>query len=88
MLAVGGIKEKVLAAHREGITHIYLPKGNAEDLEKIPDEVRRTMKFTFVDRVENCLREVVPALKGQFRVRAESHISNRPESPVASDEEA
>jgi ATP-dependent Lon protease len=88
VLAVGGIKEKVLAAHREGITHIYLPKGNAEDLEKIPEEVRRTMKFTFVDRVEDCLREVVPALKGQFRIRADSHINSRPDGQVAGGEEA
>jgi ATP-dependent Lon protease len=87
VLAVGGIKEKILAAHREGITHVYLPKGNSEDLEKIPDEVRRAVRFTFVDRVEDCLREVVPALKGQFRSRAESHIKNRPESPVPEGEE-
>jgi ATP-dependent Lon protease len=79
VLAVGGIKEKVLAAHREGITQMFLPRGNAEDLEKIPDEVRQAMQFTFVDRVEDCLREVVPALKGQFRTRAESHIKNREE---------
>jgi ATP-dependent Lon protease len=73
VLAVGGIKEKVLAAHREGIRHIYLPKGNADDLEKIPEEVRREVEFTFVDRVEDCLRDVVPGLKAQFRTRAETH---------------
>jgi ATP-dependent Lon protease len=77
VLAVGGIKEKVLAAHREGITHIFLPKANQDDLEKIPDEVRRKVRFTFVERVEECLREVVPALKGQFRSRAETHVRER-----------
>jgi len=77
VLAVGGIKEKVLAAHREGITHIFLPKANQDDLEKIPDEVRRAVRFTFVERVEECLREVVPALKGQFRSRAETHVRER-----------
>jgi ATP-dependent Lon protease len=77
VLPVGGIKEKVLAAHREGITHIFVPKGNADDLEKIPEEVRRQVRLTFVERVEECLREVVPALRSQFRARAETHIRNR-----------
>jgi ATP-dependent Lon protease len=77
---VGGIKEKVLAAHREGITHIFVPQGNADDLEKIPDEVRNAVRFTFVTRVEDCLREVVPGLKGQFRNRAETHVKNREEA--------
>jgi ATP-dependent Lon protease len=80
VLAVGGIKEKVLAAHREGITHIFLPKGNADDLEKIPEEVRKAVRFTFVDRVEDCLREVVPALRSQFRSRADTHLRTREET--------
>jgi ATP-dependent Lon protease len=79
VLAVGGIKEKVLAAHREGITHIYLPKANADDLEKIPEEVRREVRFSFVERVEECLREVVPGLHSQFRARADTHLKNREE---------
>ena len=81
VLPVGGIKEKVLAAHREGITHIFLPKGNADDLEKIPEEVRREVRFSFVERAEECLREVVPSLQSQFRVRADTHIKNREEKP-------
>jgi ATP-dependent Lon protease len=68
VLPVGGIKEKVLAAHREGIRRLFLPRGNADDLEKVPGEVRREMEFVFVDRVEDCLREVVPGLKNQFRM--------------------
>ncbi|MGB2974476.1 MAG: endopeptidase La, partial [Phycisphaerae bacterium] len=74
VLAVGGIKEKVLAAHREGITHIFLPRENADDLEKVPEEVRRAVRFTFVERVEDCLREVVPGLKAQFRRPADTHV--------------
>jgi ATP-dependent Lon protease len=77
---VGGIKEKVLAAHREGFTHIFLPKGNADDLEKIPEEVRKAVRLTFVDRVEDCLRQVVPALRSQFRTRADTHIRTREET--------
>ena len=79
VLPVGGIKEKILAAHREGITRIFVPQGNADDLEKIPDEVRRAVQLIFVERVEDCLREVVPGLRGQFRTRAETHINRRQE---------
>ena len=80
VLPVGGIKEKVLAAHREGITHIFLPRDNEDDLEKIPDEVRRAVRFTFVERVEDCLREVVPGLRSQFRARADTHLYRREEA--------
>jgi ATP-dependent Lon protease len=54
-----------------------VPRGNADDLEKIPEEVRRAMRFTFVDRVEECLREVVPDMKSRFRARAETHVRAR-----------
>ena len=73
VLAVGGIKEKVLAAHREGITEIVLPRENADDLDKVPQEVLSEVKVHLVDRVEECLREVVPAFKGHFRARAPTH---------------
>jgi len=80
VLPVGGIKEKVLAARREGITQIFLPRDNEDDLEKIPDEVRRAIRFTFVERVEDCLREVVPGLRSQFRARADTHLYRREET--------
>jgi ATP-dependent Lon protease len=80
VLPVGGIKEKVLAAHREGITQIFLPRDNEDDLEKIPEEVRRAIRFTFVERVEDCLREVVPGLRSQFRARADTHLYRREEA--------
>jgi ATP-dependent Lon protease len=69
VLRVGGIKEKVLAAHREGIRQVFLPKGNRDDLEKIPPEVHDSVEMVFVDRVEDCLREVVPGLRPHFRGR-------------------
>jgi ATP-dependent Lon protease len=78
VLAVGGIKEKVLAAHREGVRKVFLPEANRDDLEKIPSEVRGALEMVFVERVEDCLREVVPGLRPQFRGRAPTHLHTRP----------
>jgi len=55
VLPVGGIKEKVLAAHRAGLKTIILPKRNEPDLEDLPPEVRDSLKFVLVDRVEQAL---------------------------------
>lgn len=55
VLPVGGIKEKVLAAHRAGIRHVLLPRENEADLRKLPDAVRSEMTFTLLDRLEDAL---------------------------------
>ncbi len=55
VLPVGGIKEKVLAAHRSGLKTVILPKRNEADLEDLPEEVRKGMKFVYVDTVEQVL---------------------------------
>jgi len=52
VLPVGGIKEKMLAAHRAGLKVVCLPSRNARDLEELPQEVRDELKFILVDRVE------------------------------------
>ncbi len=57
VLPVGGIKEKVLAAHRAGVKKIIIPKENEKDLNDIPEEVRNELKFVFVERVEEVLKE-------------------------------
>ncbi|MBK9308409.1 MAG: endopeptidase La [Nitrospira sp.] len=57
VLPVGGIKEKVLAAHRAGITRIILPKANEKDLKDVPQEVRDELTFILAERIE----EVLPA---------------------------
>lgn len=51
VLPVGGIKEKVLAAHRAGIKNLLMPKENQKELELVPAHVRQKLKFTFVDDV-------------------------------------
>jgi ATP-dependent Lon protease len=55
VLAVGGIKEKVLGARRAGITTIILPKRNEKDLEDVPDSVRAEMQFIFIDTMDDVL---------------------------------
>ena len=56
VLPVGGIKEKVLAAKRAGITTIVLPAKNQKDMEDIPEEVRNSMSFKFVSQIDESLR--------------------------------
>lgn len=59
VLPVGGIKEKVIAAHRSGIKKILLPADNEVDLKDIPDEVKKDLQFTLLERVEDVLREAL-----------------------------
>jgi ATP-dependent Lon protease len=56
VLPVGGIKEKVLAAHRAGITTIILPKWNKKDLVDIPHKVQKDIQFYFVDEMLEVLK--------------------------------
>ena len=56
VLPVGGIREKVLAAHRAGIRHILLPEENRKDLPEIPKEVRDALKIQFVSEVSQVLK--------------------------------
>jgi ATP-dependent Lon protease len=59
VLPVGGIKEKVLAAHRAGIRKVILPAENVRDLEDVPADVREELLFMPVHTVEEVLRETL-----------------------------
>ena len=56
ILAVGGIKEKVLAAHRMGIRTIILPKENEKDIDDIPSQVRKELKFVLISEAKEALQ--------------------------------
>lgn len=56
VLPVGGIREKVLAAHRAGIRKVILPADNERDLEDLPDNVRKQIEFTFVTKAQEVLK--------------------------------
>ena len=56
VMPVGGIKEKMLAAHRAGLKTIILPKRNELDIEDVPEEVRKTLTFVFAESVNDVLK--------------------------------
>ena len=59
VLPIGGVKEKVLAAHRGRIRTVMLPRQNEKDLEEIPKELRRALKLILVDRMTEVLRHAL-----------------------------
>jgi ATP-dependent Lon protease len=59
VLPIGGVKEKVLAAHRNGLRTIILPKRNQQDLDDVPDEIKKSMKFVFVEDVDEVIQSAL-----------------------------
>ncbi len=58
VLPVGGIKEKLLAAHRSGMRHVIVPKDNEADLVKLPQTVRDDIKLTLVSHLDEVFSAV------------------------------
>jgi ATP-dependent Lon protease len=56
VLPIGGLKEKLLAAHRHGIREVVLPADNEKDLPDIPDNIRKEMKLHFVSSMDEVLK--------------------------------
>jgi ATP-dependent Lon protease len=61
VLPIGGVKMKVLAAHRAGLTTVILPRRNERDLEDLPADVRDKMTFVLVDRIDEALNAALTA---------------------------
>jgi ATP-dependent Lon protease len=55
VLPIGGLKEKVLAAHRAGIKRVIVPERNRSDLEDVPDDVKRELEFVFVSQMSQVI---------------------------------
>ena len=73
VLRIGGLKEKLLAAHRGGIKHVLIPKSNERDLKDIPDNVKAGIKIQPVETIDEVLKEALvsmplPLKPGQITV--------------------
>ena len=62
VLPIGGVKQKVLAAHRAGLKCVILPRRNEPDLEDVPEEVRKEMNFVLVDEIEEVIQHALRPL--------------------------
>ena len=72
ILEIGGVKEKVIAAHRSGLRKIILPKENRKDLEDVPPEVMKDLRFVFVSHMDEVLKEALTApIPGFIEVKGE-----------------
>lgn len=58
VLAIGGLKEKTLASHRNGIYEVILPKENEKDVNELPELIKRTIKFDYVETLEDVFNVV------------------------------
>jgi ATP-dependent Lon protease len=63
VLPIGGVKEKVIAAHRNGLRTVILPKRNEQDLADVADEIKQSMKFIFVETVDDVLDSALEAIR-------------------------
>jgi ATP-dependent Lon protease len=87
ILPIGGVKEKVLAAHRAGLKTVLLPKQNEVDLEDVPEEVRKDIKFVFIETVSDAIDaalEAKPAAKKKTDGRSKKKGSTKKKSKSAS----
>ncbi|MEN3011384.1 MAG: endopeptidase La [Dictyoglomus thermophilum] len=74
VLPVGGIREKVLAAHRAGLTAVIMPKENKKDLEEIPEEVKKEITFYFVEHADEVLNLALLEVKESAEQRNPERI--------------
>jgi len=69
VLRIGGVKEKIIAAHRSGLRTIVLPRRNEQDLDDVPDEIKQTMKFIYVDTVDEVIRASLEPAPAKQKVK-------------------
>ena len=72
VLPIGGVKEKVTAAHRSGIKTIILPDHNRKDLEEIPEHIKKDLTFHFVKEIMDVIDVAIPDMKGKKERKSKS----------------
>ena len=76
ILEIGGVKEKVIAAHRAGLKTIILPKENRKDLEDVPKQVLKDLRFVFVSHMDDVLKiALTKPIAGLQEMKGEKHSS-------------
>jgi ATP-dependent Lon protease len=74
VLPVGGIKEKIVAAHRAGLKRVMLPARNRRDFDDIPEEVREQMKFVWLERVDDAVASALESAEAADAPSASSQL--------------
>lgn len=84
VLPVGGIKEKLIAAHRNGALHVLIPKANEKDLKSLPEEVRSELKVELAENVNQVLKWALDLEfpGGMVGVSPQRDVSNEPTRPA------
>jgi len=87
VLPIGGLKEKLLAAHRAGITEVIMPKENERDMADVPQNLQQDMKFHFVENMDEvlhfALEQPLPQVEGEEETPGLGALSPLPEPPAA-----
>src|ERR1700723_2945556 len=87
VLPIGGLKEKLLAAHRAGLFEVILPKDNEKDVAEVPENLRNAMKLHFVDTMDQVLQialeSPLPCLDAEIEQPIAPLTTGSPEAPTA-----
>ncbi len=86
VLPIGGVKEKLLAAHRMGLFTIILPKDNEKDLAEIPAEIQAEMKIHFVEMMDEVLELALERPLSAVEVPAVPEVASKFEQPIEKDQ--
>jgi ATP-dependent Lon protease len=78
VLPIGGLKEKVLAAHRAGIKRVIVPERNRADLDEVPDEIKKSLEFVFASKMEQVIEAAL-----EDKVLGRSGRTLTPAAPIA-----
>ncbi|GAB4458165.1 MAG: endopeptidase La [Anaerolineales bacterium] len=86
VLPIGGVKEKVLAAHRAGLRTVILPKSNEQDLDDVPQDIKQEMKFIFVDMVDEVIDAALEPPRKTSAAKPRSKPKQKPKTGTSARE--